>query len=648
MGRKVRSILLLMTVLLLIYWQHSPVIYAGEAANTVKDTDEGTSEENAEDAGDDSGGDADGSSGNADEGEEGEEGEKAGGEGEEEEEKEGEEGKGEEGKGEEGEEEVGESDKGGDKGEEVSAYEKYELEYTRSDGKEGYYITPPKIRICHVSKRGSTCYTLHSRGEKMAEGRFTKAGEEIVLAEGQFKEGANILSIYMEDSEGRRLEGMDYVREFRLDTKAPIFEMSAPEGFDVWYRDAVRILVSGKDGENGSGILSVSCRCEDEVVGTVKGEEGEFIISRPSSGGKGASVTVTVTDKAGHRSEKTRKVYIDNSPPEMDIEGATDYMITGRPTLVTCKVSEENGLKQLRASVEHEAPDGIKREMKGGWEDKDGTKECILPLEEDGIYHLDMSATDMAGNVASKKMQMILDTQDPLIRHVDKLEGQHMREFCWSYEKEAVIEDFTSYTYQIWLDGGLYAVGDKVYDEGRHVLCVEATDSAGNKAQAKAGFVIDRTPPKILFLDVEEEGTYEEEKSFQIVLENLEDEVCEIRINEELQPLGQKKEAYQYTVQGRGNYKVSVHARDKAGNESMARTVFEVVPEETILQKTVKPIKEMFMKGKREIGKGDGVDESCRAFPIIPAAAPVMATGGAAVALAIKIYRKRRLCQRRD
>ena len=440
----------------------------------------------------------------------------------------------------------------------------------------------------------------------MAEGRFTKAGEEIVLAEGQFKEGANILSIYMEDSEGRRLEGMDYVREFRLDTKAPIFEMSAPEGFDVWYRDAVRILVSGKDGENGSGILSVSCRCEDEVVGTVKGEEGEFIISRPSSGGKGASVTVTVTDKAGHRSEKTRKVYIDNSPPEMDIEGATDYMITGRPTLVTCKVSEENGLKQLRASVEHEAPDGIKREMKGGWEDKDGTKECILPLEEDGIYHLDMSATDMAGNVASKKMQMILDTQDPLIRHVDKLEGQHMREFCWSYEKEAVIEDFTSYTYQIWLDGGLYAVGDKVYDEGRHVLCVE------------------------------------------IVLENPEDEICEIRINEELQTLGQKKEAYQYTVQGRGNYKVSVHARDKAGNESMARTVFEVVPEETILQKTVKPIKEMFMKGKREIGKEDGVDESCRAFPIIPAAAPVMATGGAAVALAIKIYRKRRLCQRRD
>ena len=65
MGRKVRSILLLMTVLLLIYWQHSPVIYAGEAANTVKDTDEGTCEEYAEEAGDESGGLDDGSSGNA-------------------------------------------------------------------------------------------------------------------------------------------------------------------------------------------------------------------------------------------------------------------------------------------------------------------------------------------------------------------------------------------------------------------------------------------------------------------------------------------------------------------------------------------------------------------------------------------------------
>ena len=68
------------------------------------------------------------------------------------------------------------------------------------------------------------------------------------------------------------------------------------------------------------------------------------------------------------------------------------------------------------------------------------------------------------------------------------------------------IEDFTSYTYQIRLDGSLYTVGDKISGEGRHILCVEATDSAGNKAQAKAGFVIDRTPPRILFLDVEEEG----------------------------------------------------------------------------------------------------------------------------------------------
>lgn len=616
MGRKVRSVLSLMAVLILIYWQHSPVIYAGEPVNIVKDTD----------AGDDRGGAEDTSSGNEEEGGEEEEGEE----------------------GEEKREEAGETDKEGDKGEEVSAYEKYELEYTPSDGKEGYYISSPEVRIRHMSERGSTCYALHSRGEKMAEGRFTKAGEEIVLAEGQFREGANILSIYMEDSEGRRLEGMDYVGEFRLDTKAPIFEMSAPEGFDIWYRDAVRISVSGKDGENGSGILSVSCRCENEVVGTVKGAEGEFLISRPSSGGKGASVTVTVTDRAGHKSEKTRKIYIDNSPPEVDIEGAADYMITGRPMLVTCKVSEENGLKELRASVEHEDPDGIKREMKGGWADKDGAKECILPLEEDGIYRLDMSATDMAGNVASKKMQMILDTQDPLIRHVDKLEGRHMREFYWDYEKEAVIEDFTSYTYQIRLDGSLYTVGDKISGEGRHILCVEAIDSAGNKAQAKAGFVIDRTPPKILFLDVEEEGEYEEEKSFQIVLENPEDEICEIQINEELQPLGQKKEAYQYTVQGRGNYKVSVHARDRAGNESMARIVFEVVPEETVLQKTVKPIKEMFMKEKRGVGKEDGSDESCRAFPIIPAAAPVVAAGGASVALAIKIYRKRRFRQRRD
>lgn len=654
MGRKVRSILLLIVVLLLIYRQHSPVIYAEEAAPVGKNVgasaggkeETGAGSGNEEDAGAGSGSEKEtgAGSGNEEDAGAGSGSEKdagvGSGEGIEESGKETGNGGGEE------EEEQKKGDTGTGEGterdiEETDIYQKYELEYPPSDGKNGYYITSPEIRIRHTSERGSTHYVLHNGGEKMAEGRFTKAGEEIVLAEGQFREGANILSIYMEDSEGNHLEGQDCVREFWLDTQAPTVEMSAPEGFGVWYRDAVRISVSGRDAKNGSGILSVSCRCENEVIGTTERHEGEFLISRASSGGKGVGVTVTVTDKAGHKSEKTQKLYIDNKPPEMEINGAEDYRITSRPILATCNVSEENGLKEVEMAVSHESPDGIQKEIKGGWTDKEGKKACTLSLEEDGIYYMEMSATDMAGNVASKKMQMILDTQDPLIRHVDKLEGRYMRDFCWDYEKEAVIEDFTSYTYQIRLDGSLYAVGDKVSEEGRHVLSVDAMDSAGNKAQAKAVFVIDRTPPKILFLDVEEAGAYEEEKTFQIMSENPEDEVRGIRINGALQPLGQKKGVYQYTGQGSGEYEVLVNARDRAGNESISKLVFKIIPKETILEKTFRPIKKIFIK-EAEANEEERKEEAHKASPLAPAtAAVIVSVTGAVMVLAIRNCRKK-------
>ena len=79
-----------------------------------------------------------------------------------------------------------------------------------------------------------------------------------------------------------------------------------------------------------------------------------------------------------------------------------------------------------------------------------------------------------------------------------------MKKFRWDYQKEDFISDFTTYAYQIQLDGELYPVGQEVETEGRHMLCVQAVDSAGNKAEAEAGFVVDHTPPEILFLDLED------------------------------------------------------------------------------------------------------------------------------------------------
>lgn len=477
----------------------------------------------------------------------------------------------------------------------------YQIEISKADGRNGYYITPPEVEICHVSKSGNTIYSLSNGETEEIKGTLSQEGGRVRLSGEQFREGVNILTIHMEDENGIRLEEYAQTIEFLVDTAAPVFEVSAPSGFDVWYQDEVWIDVSAYDGEKGSQIESISCYCGNEIIGTIYEASGSFILQTASMNNEGIDVTVTVTDKAGHRSENTRKIYIDSSAPTIDIEGIRDYMITGSQTNVTFRIAEENKLKTFQAEIEWENADGEKSYLpEAVWTGGDNTKEACFTCAEDGIYRIKVYAEDMAGHAAKKESQIIIDSENPVIRYVDRLEGQYMKKFRWDYEKDEFIQDFTTYQYQIRVDEKLYSLGEEITDEGRHSLCVEAVDSAGNKSKAEAVFVIDHTPPDIIFSEIKGEEKYEEEKTFEITVSNPEDEIQEVRINGILQESGQNSKSERYTVREHGYYEVVANAVDKAGNKAVASITFEVVPKETIMQKVVKPIRRMLTGEKKE------------------------------------------------
>lgn len=575
MGGKIKNIVLLVVLLIMIYYQHSPVLHAEAPGNMLDCLGQGEGSFTGEDSGE----------------------------------------------------------------EEPEPIKEYEFQITEPDGRNGYYVTVPEVKLHHASKRGSTVYRLENGGMVRAEGRLGNEGAEVLLSGGQFGEGENILTIYMEDETGARLNEYSRTERILLDTAAPVLDAAAPDGFGAWYGQEVRVSAWADDGASGSGIESLSVCCGEELIGTTPENSGDFLVARASKGGKGTDITLTASDVAGHTASITRKLYIDDSSPRIEIGGMKDYMITSRPVHATFKLMEDNVLKEWDARAEWKDADGEKHQLlPGEWTGNEGEKETFFDFSEDGIYRMTVSATDMAGHTDVKEAQIIIDSHNPVIRYVDRLDGKYVKKFCWNYPKEEFIEDMTSYQYEIKLDENLYSIGEKVAEEGRHILKVEAADAAGNRAEAKAEFMVDHTPPKVVFHDVEEGGIYEEEKTFRAVLENAGDEMQEIRINGILQPLGRTREEYRCTVKERQDYEVAVKACDKAGNAASASVSFQVVPKETFFQKTVKPFKKMFVKEetrqKQEL-EAEGSKKKGNGLPFLPAVI-VCGLGGIGVLAALR------------
>lgn len=474
----------------------------------------------------------------------------------------------------------------------------YRLECPSPDGMNGYYVNAPEVKIYHEDQYRTTIYRLMNNGTVRAEGRLDD-NSAVILPGEYFSEGVNRLSLHMEDENGAKVEGYDKVQEFLLDTKAPSFEVRAPEGFDKWYAKEARILVITDDTEAGSQTASVSCYCGDKIIGTVTDSKAEFLIRYASERGEGLNIKIIVSDRAGNKTETMKKMYIDNSPPHVTIDGITDYMITSRQIEVQFRTLEDNALDRCVAEVEWEDVNGNRQKIQPpAWVEKEGLSEFSIILSKDGIYHLKLSAMDKAGHSDMEERQIIIDSKSPVIRYVDELNGRYMKKFRWDYPAEAYIWDFTTYNYQIQLDGVLYSDGEEVNVEGQHVIEVQAIDRAGNTATARAWFVVDRTPPEIIFQNVKEAEAYEEEKTFRVVLKNSEDEIQEVQINGVRQSAGKGSKACQFTVREVNDYEVIVKACDQAGNQKVSGILFEIIPKETVLQKVIKPVKKLFVGEK--------------------------------------------------
>ena len=619
MGRKVRSGVLLVLILAIIYTQQS-VIYAqngtGRITKTAGDnanfeTTDGENHEETEKPGGESGDkkDTGNSSGDGEKEDSGNSGESQ------------------------DKEEPGNSDKeDGDKEEpEKHEIKKYTLEVPAADGKNGYYISKPTVKITHNGCYGTTIYEVKCGGQITVQGRLECEEEPeadgknesgmkkmirivksymerqksddnlkktgISLTPETFGEGTNFLHISMEDEEGNPVPEYDETMKILVDTQKPELVLGVPEGFNNWYQKETRIAVTSDDGASGSQIDTVLCYAGNKVVGTSDQNKSEFLITQTSSDGEGVPVRVTVTDRAGNSVERTAQLFIDSLAPTVSMNGAADYQITSQPVTLEYQVTDDNKLESCQAVIEYEVPEGEKKteviSSENQWNFSSTSGRLAKTFQEDGIYKTSVQAVDKASQKTEQNLQFIIDTKNPVIKMVDELQGKYLKKFSWDYPIDVFIKDFTTFVHQIQMDGRLYPIGTEIDTEGRHTLQVNAVDAAGNEAVATAEFVIDHTPPKIQFHQVEEGKQYEGIVRFQIDSEKKEDRIEEVLINGKRQTIKKEKGKYLFQITDPGEYEVNVKATDLAGNEAQENLSFEVVPEKTILEKAAEPIKKI-------------------------------------------------------
>ncbi|WP_454971030.1 Ig-like domain repeat protein [Dorea sp.] len=490
---------------------------------------------------------------------------------------------------------------------EKEAIKPYRIVYNEPDGENGYYIHCPDGRITHMSKRGTTRYLFKNGNNEQQEGILDRQNESFLLKQLNFTDGGNELKIWMEDEKGHRVENSESQKEFWLDSSRPVVHYEITGGSEIWHKDNAEVRIESSDGVNGSQIAEIICKTGEKVIGKSNKEMETFRIEEESKNGEGIPVTFIVKDVAGNKTVVTDKVCIDRNVPEAAIQGVQDYMITSKPVKVNYLAEEENIFQVVQAHVSKEDITGRKEETEitewqMGKSDESGKmrKESSQTLTEDGIYKLRMNVTDMAGHENQVERQVIIDKENPVIVHVDELDGRYLKYFRWDYPAGESVKDFTSYTYTMKLDDTVYRPGEKIEKEGMHTLVVEAVDSAGNKSDARARFTIDHTPPVIRFENIREGESYEKERQFYIRTENPEDQIEYIKINGAKQKSEKQKGLYECKVDEAKAYEVEVKAKDLAGNEQISRIGFQVEQEKTLLQKITEPVKKYIFYGNEK------------------------------------------------
>lgn len=376
-----------------------------------------------------------------------------------------------------------------------------EIRYPEADGNQGYYKTCPDIYIFHRQADAVT------RFEFLASDNTKKAGS-LELMEGQteecvyleadnFKDGENILHVWMEKNPAKIDESEDKVPEendtggnpvkndlekddlqkedimqdknespdepeivfekeicFLLDTKKPdkvhfSYDKAIRDG-SIFMNEPIELTVKSED--EGSGMEAIYYKTGDEAAKALTGSSGTIVLAPGFSG----TVEAYAVDKAGNKSELSvsEKILCENTLPEIQIGTESSIeMWHSDPVKIHVKVSDpflSSGLRSLKCYVQGEVWVHKENDYNTGVTNMEAGFTVDIPSEGGQGIPVIVEALDWAGNYHSESRQVYIDNTAPVIQS----EGIHDNMIAGKSVKGKMIiqeeNDLASAKMEIW------------------------------------------------------------------------------------------------------------------------------------------------------------------------------------------------------
>ncbi len=274
----------------------------------------------------------------------------------------------------------------------------------------------------------------------------------------------------------------------------------------------------------------------------------------------------TAEDKAGNTAQKSYSFILDGTAPVVSLSGVKNYDKTKEKVTMEVTVTEDfftSNELTLKGTLTDDT--GKKQNLKFGAFSVNSSRvsNIVQQFTEDGVYDLEVTSKDKAGNTTTETLHFTIDNSAPALADLSAYDGTVMNEFIWNLSNDDVVNDLTVCDVVIYLDGTEYD-GLNDVEDGKHVLRIVATDELGNTVEKQYEFLLDTIAPNVIITGAEDGGRLLESTDVGVSLQIDGDILDSVTLNGENKTITDN--ACTFTVDRSGEFELLVKAHDGAGN----------------------------------------------------------------------------------